>query len=89
MQTIALDIEVQDNRPEYADRAPWSVMGSDVMMYLDGRWSAARTQREIVEQARNIARRYRGESDYTLTLVGYAVLGKSWNSTIDMGRIEL
>ena len=89
MQTIALDIEVKDNRPEHIDRAPWHVMGSEVVMYLDGRWNAARTQREIVEQARNIATRYRGNSDYTMTLVGYSVLGKSWNSTVNTGKIKL
>ena len=89
MQAIALDIEVKDNRPEYADRAPWHILGSDVVMYLDGRWGTARTHREIIEQAQNLATRYRGNNDYTMTLLGYALLDVSKAYIVGMGRIEL
>ena len=89
MQAIELDIEVKDNRPEYADRAPWHILGSDAVMYLDGRWGTARTRREIVEHAREIAMRYRRNSDYTMTLLGYAPLGVSQTYIVGMGRIKL
>ena len=85
MRTIALDIEVRDLRPEYVERAPWHILGSDVMMYLDGRWGPARTRREIVGQAREIARRYRGDSNYAMTLVGYDTLGTGTSVHVTMG----
>lgn len=90
MQTIALDIEVRDMRPEYADRAPWHVLGSDVVMYLDGRWGAARTQREIVDHALGITRWYRSSGDYTVTLVGYNTLGAGILASVHVPmRVEL
>lgn len=87
MRTVALEIEIEDLRPEYAGRKPWHILGSDVMTWIDGRWGRARTLSELVRHARAVSGRYCRTSDYRATLVGYTTLGTGTSRITPLPRV--
>ena len=67
MRTVALEFE----RPD----GGLAALGTDVIFYVDGRWSRATTHRKMRERADEILRRRKNND---LRFVGYTVLGHSW-----------
>ena len=81
MQAVALEIRIV--RP---DGSSFHAMGSDTMLYRDGRWSAQTFNQQCVNHARFITKRDRADG-YRAFLTGYTVLES--NCTYTLIPIEL
>ena len=81
MQAVALDIKIV--RP---DGSSFNAMGSDTMLYRDGRWSAQTFNQQCVGHARFITKHDRANG-YRAFLTGYTLLES--NCTHPIIPIEL